>query len=79
MLEKFYPGEYHMQPIKPEEEKIFYDLIQSAKIITTRDKLYMAIIEEEAGAYFAGQKSLEEVTNIIQNRIELYLAENIAK
>ena len=78
-LEQFYPGEYLIQPIKPEEEKSFYDLLQSAKTITARDKLYMAIIEEEAGAYFAGQKSLEEVTAIIQNRIELYLAENIAE
>jgi ABC-type glycerol-3-phosphate transport system substrate-binding protein len=34
------------------------------------------IILEEAGAYFAGQKSTEEVSDIIQSRIQVYLKEN---
>ena len=75
-LEKFYPGEYLIQPIKPEEEELFYALLDSAKPITPKEKLFMGIIEEEAGAYFAGQKSLDAVIDVIQSRIELYLAEN---
>ena len=35
----------------------------------------MNIIQEEAEAYFEGQKSLEEVTGIIQNRVKLYVSE----
>jgi len=35
----------------------------------------MSIIEEEAAYYFAGQKSIEEVAEIVQNRVSLYLAE----
>lgn len=35
------------------------------------------IISEEAEAYFAGQKSLEEVTALIQNRVSLYLEEHM--
>lgn len=35
----------------------------------------IGIVVEEAGAYFANQKSLEEVTSIIQNRVENYLNE----
>jgi hypothetical protein len=31
---------------------------------------------EEAGAYFAGQKSTDEVSDIIQSRIQVYLNEN---
>ena len=34
------------------------------------------IILEEAGAYFAGQKSTAEVSDIIQSRIQVYLKEN---
>lgn len=36
----------------------------------------MEIISEEAEGYLIGQKSLEEVTEIIQNRVSLYLEEN---
>ncbi len=36
----------------------------------------LSIILEEAGAYFAGQKSTAEVSDIIQSRIQVYLKEN---
>ncbi len=35
------------------------------------------IIDEEAEAYFQNQKTLEEVTRIIQNRVQLYLNETL--
>lgn len=35
------------------------------------------IIAEEAGAYFDGQKSVDEVTEIIQNRVRIYIQENM--
>lgn len=34
------------------------------------------IIAEESGAYFAGQKSVDEVADIIQSRVQVYLKEN---
>ena len=34
------------------------------------------IIEEESGAFFAGKKSVNDVANIIQSRVELYISEN---
>ena len=34
------------------------------------------IINEEAGAYYSGQKGIEDVVNIIQNRVQLYVNEN---
>lgn len=39
------------------------------------DPRLMSIIEEESSAFFAGQKSAEEVAATIQNRIQLYLNE----
>lgn len=36
----------------------------------------MSIVNEEAEAYFAGQKSLSETTEIIQSRMKLYVSEN---
>lgn len=40
------------------------------------DIAIMQIISEEAEGYLQGDKSLEEVTKIIQNRVALYLSEN---
>ncbi len=37
----------------------------------------MEIINEEADYYFAGQKSVEEVMSLIQNRVSLYIAEQM--
>ena len=34
------------------------------------------IIREESEAYFTGDKSIEEVADIITNRVQLYLDEN---
>lgn len=33
------------------------------------------IINEESGAFFAGQKSAEETARIIQNRVSVYIGE----
>lgn len=40
----------------------------------SNDAIYN-IVTEEAGAYFAGQRSLDDVASIIQNRVGLYVAE----
>ena len=34
------------------------------------------IIEEEAQAYFAGDKTAQEAAGLIQNRVKLYVSEN---
>ena len=41
-----------------------------------QDVALMNIITEEAEGYFTGQKSLEDVTNIIQSRANIYINEN---
>ena len=34
------------------------------------------IISEEAGAFYEDQKSAQEVADVIQSRVSLYLSEN---
>ena len=46
----------------------FRTLVENVSTITSSDPAVLAIIEEEAAAYFADQKSLDEVCSIIQNR-----------
>jgi hypothetical protein len=35
-----------------------------------------SIISEEAEAYFKGQKTVDEVADIIQSRVKIYVSEN---
>lgn len=58
-----------------DNEKII-DFIKSADRVYHNDRYITVIVEEEAGAYFAGQKSAEEVAEIIQNRVQNYIDEN---
>ena len=44
--------------------------------INQQDSNLMNIITEEAEAYFKGQKSLDDVTSIIQSRATIYVNEN---
>lgn len=39
------------------------------------DKEILDIVTEVAGAYFAGDKSLDETVQLIQNRVTLYVNE----
>ena len=40
------------------------------------NNILMEIILEEIEPYFAGQKSVDEAADIIQNRVQLYLNES---
>lgn len=59
-----------------EDNKKIIDFIKSADRVYHNDRYITVIVEEEAGAYFAGQKSAEDVAEIIQNRVQNYLDEN---
>ena len=58
-----------------EDNQRVYDLISGA-VERKRSDNITDIICEEAGAYFSGQKSVEEAAEIIQNRVQNYLDEN---
>ena len=55
----------------------FVDMVRTADFTppTEEEEEIIKIVSEEAGSYFTGDKSLEEVTDIIQNRVQLLLEE----
>lgn len=60
------------------EERHFNQLKQllaSANRLATVDNRLLSIIEEESKSFFSGQKSVEEVAKLIQNRTTTYLNE----
>lgn len=61
--------------VTEEDIKVCKELINSADIIVREDSSVLSIIEEEAAAYFAGDKTAEETAKIIQNRVQTYLSE----
>ncbi len=52
------------------------DFIKSVNNSGRYDQQALTIINEEAGAFFEGQKSAKDVAEIIQNRVSNYIAEN---
>ncbi len=59
-----------------EDNQRVYDLIEAAVGIMENDAYIYNIITEQSSAYFSGQKSAEEVAEIIQNRVQNYIDEN---
>lgn len=66
--------EYHMPTL--EDAQILRDLVEAAKPMNSVNEEIVTILAEEAEAYFAGEKSVDEVTDIIQSRIQIYISEN---
>ncbi len=65
-------------PVPPntkEDSEKMRTLINSVTSSRRRNPEVTRIINEEAAAFFAGQKSAKEVAEIIQNRVSNYLAE----
>lgn len=58
-----------------EDVALIRDLVENATNVFEYDTAILDIIQEEAEYYFSGQKSMKQVTKIIQNRVELYLSE----
>lgn len=65
----------NIQPPTQEMVDAWIEYISTATYGDMLDEELYNIIIEESGAFFAGQKSVEEVVGIIQNRVWIYLAE----
>ena len=63
-------------PMTKEEVQEFEDFLFSLNQPTVYNEDLLNIIKEEAAAYFAGQKRAEEVSKIIQSRVQIYVNEN---
>ena len=60
-----------------DEINILRELIDQAKVSAVYDNELFSMINEEAQAYFNGQKSAGEVAKIIQSRLSLYVSEQM--
>lgn len=58
-----------------EADKLF-DFVCGVNKTGYADEDVMKIISEEAGSFFSGSKSAQEVATMIQNRVQLYVNEN---
>ncbi len=65
------------QTITQDEINVVLDLIKEAEpFFSLENDKIIQIINEEAGAYYSGQKKIEDVMGLIQNRVKLYVNEN---
>lgn len=67
---------YQYHPVTEEETAIMLNLLETARRRTSMDSTIYSIIAEEASAFFQGQKTVDEVAEVIQNKVQLYLDEN---
>lgn len=68
---------YEGHALTQEEVDTIVGLSKGAKpAFSMENNEIIRIINEEAPAYYSGQKSAEDVANIIQNRVQLYVDEN---
>lgn len=59
-----------------EEAELIEELIRIAKPASIADVTVLNIVKEEAGAFFSGQRSAQDVAGIIQSRVQVYVNEN---
>ncbi len=65
------PG--HMEP---EDRDALMAIFEGDVLVAQNDETLMDMIREDASAYFAGAKSLEETVKVIQSRVSIYVAEH---
>ena len=61
-------------PTQEDVDKVL-KMLESVDVKASVDSKISEIVNEEAGAYFAGQKSAEETADIIQRRVRVYISE----
>lgn len=54
-----------------------YDAISNATIAVRENEEVLNIINQEAEAYYNGEKSLDEIAEIINSRVQIYVSERI--
>ena len=74
----FYVGgvEVPVTPLTKEESAKVLEYIKSLDSLCTYNEELSNIITEETESYFSGQKSVDEVVDIIQSRAKIYVSEN---
>lgn len=65
-----------LDPMSQEEIQELYDFVCSVNKVQFYDDDITNIIQEEVESFYSGQKGVDEVVDIIQNRVQLYVDEN---
>ena len=68
---------YEVAPLTKEQAKQYVDMVNRAVKPAEWDGHVMEIVLEEAAAYFAGDKSVDDVVNVIQKRVGVYISESL--
>ena len=68
-------GEVNVYAMTQEQADEILGLINATTAVYGYDESIMGIITDEAAPYFAGEKSLDDTANMIQSRVNLYVAE----
>ena len=68
-------GVYEVYATTPRQAQMLRDVIASATKMMDYDTSIINIVKEEAAAYFAGQKSAQEVCKLIQSKVNIYINE----
>ena len=68
-------GEVNVYAMTQEQADEILGLINATTAVYGYDESIMSIITDEAAPYFAGEKSLDDTVNMIQSRVNLYVAE----
>ena len=66
---------YHGENTSDEKVEAYKKAIEDARPLPMRTAPILAIIQEEAKDYFNGSKRVEEIIQVINNRVQLYLDE----
>jgi ABC-type glycerol-3-phosphate transport system substrate-binding protein len=64
-----------LPPLESWQVDEFAEFIKGIDVLSSTDRTLRGIIESEVGAYFAGDKSLDDVCRVIQSRAEIYVNE----
>jgi len=67
--------QHHAAPISEETAQAYRDMVDGLDTLSISDNEIYGIVQEEAAAYFADQKSAENVAAIIQNRVQTIMDE----
>lgn len=66
---------YNIYATTPRQAQMLRDVIASATKMMDYDTSIINIVKEEAAAYFAGQKTAQEVCKLIQSKVNIYINE----
>ena len=72
---KLIPDHPYIPPLNEETRQETLDAYEDARFAPRRADAILEIVYEEAVDYIEGDKRKEDVINVIQNRVQLYLDE----